>query len=369
MSDKKQYSSLIKSLDDIDVKISPIEPVEQFITGILSIDSVFHGGMPRGKFIEMYGEKNSGKTTTAMLIARQYNLGNEKVCWFDVEDSLDPVYAAKFGWDVHALGTDGLPLLDKVEAVTAEQWLQALREVLKSRYYSFVVIDSLAAMVPKTEYEADLDKGTMGIFPRLVSRFFRTVGPTMLMGCPTTVLILNQQRLDIGNAGPYGAPKIGPGGEAKNHFVAVTLRTLPPKDDTVAEKRVGITQRYQITKSKVFSFIPKKYYNLKILIDEDAGIYEVDFAYELYFAAVQKGLLQDKDGSPWKKNVAFFRGTNLGNGETQILTFLSEPSEVRNAIQAALYETIGDNSDAVQLYPQAGDGRDENPNPQAAQDE
>lgn len=369
MSDTKQYKSLMSELDKIDVKRMPPEPIKRFATGILSIDSAFHGGIPEGKFIEMFGEKNSGKTTTAMLIARQYNQVGKYVCWLDAEKSLDPEYAAKFGWDVYEQN-EGRQLLDVIQTETAEQWLEGLRKILKSNLYDLVVIDSLAAFVPRVELESDLEKGIMGVFPRLVSRFFRTVGPIMAMGCKTTVLILNQQRLDIGNANIYtGAPKIGPGGQAKDHYAAVTLMTMPPKDLMDGTERRGIIQRYQIKKSKVFSFTPRKQYELHIVVDEALGVYEVDTSYELFIVAQEHGLFKDEDGNKWENRVAYFNGQKIGNGEKQILAFLDEPSDLRQQIVDTLYANLSKTGEVHDLPvdDQPGVGQDESPDTQTDQ--
>ena len=355
MSDAKLHATLLKSLEKIDVRVIRPEPVRRTPTRILSLDTVFHGGLPEGRIVEMFGEANFGKSTTALLIARQYMNQGLRVALLDSEKTFDVEYAERFGMDVHALDENGVPLLDVFQATTAEQWLDTIRELLNSRLYQLIIVDTLAGFVPRVEYESSIDKGTMGVFPRLMARFMRVTGPLMGNG-QATVLLLNQVRLDIGNANPYtGAPITTPGGMAVKHAPSIRIQLMKPQDKRVGDKIVGVVFRYKIVKSKLFTPDVKAVHELHIVIDEENQVHEVDTSYELLQAGKNLGLIVGKDGRPWESRVAFFEGVNLGNGEKQILEFLDEPSDIRSRLEQRIYDTIEKGQSLGQVNSDPGD--------------
>ncbi len=336
----KTHDALVKAPVKINVELIRPEPIQNTPTSILSIDGLFSGGMPQCRVIEMYGDNNTGKSTTALLIARQYIRAGKRVAILDAEGTFDMEYAEKFGMDVYAVDPQGVPLLQIFRTSTAEQWMDALFDMLESKLYGLIVIDTLAKFVPRVEFESSIEKGTMGVMPRLASRQFRRIGPLM-QNSPTTLLILNQERLDIGNANIYtGAPKTSPGGKALKHEASIILHTLKPQDKRVGDQVVGLIFRFKVEKSKLWTPDVKAVHELHIQVDDENGIYEVDYSFELFLTAKNLGLLFDKSGLPWQKNNAFFEGENLGNGQDQIIKFLDEPSDVRDRLEAKIYELI-----------------------------
>lgn len=337
---------LLKQLGKINVERIPAAPVPRTVTGILSMDALFRGGIPQGRVIEIYGQEGSGKSTTSLLLVRQYAAQGLRCAILDAENSIDLDYAMKYGLDLNAVDDGGQPLVDIYRANIAEEWFDALREIVKSRLYHLVVVDTLAKFAPRVEFEASIDKGTMGVMPRLVSRFFRIVGP-LLYNNPVTILVLNQERMDIGNANPYtGTPRTSPGGRSMKHEATVTLQTMRLQDKRIGDRMTGHIFRFKTVKSKLWNYDIKHIYELHVLTDDETGVYEVDFANELLAGARALGLLLGKDGKPWKANVAFFEGENIGNGEKQVLEFLAKPSDVRDRIEAAIYSNIASGVDA-----------------------
>lgn len=328
------YNTMIKMLTKINVERREPEPIPRTLTGILSIDTLFMGGIPGERMIQIFGPEGSGKSTIGtILIPRQYIAQGKRVAILDSERSFDIDYARKFGFDPLVVDEDGDPLLDIFRARSAEEWLEAMLLILKNDRYDLIVIDSLAKFAPRVELESDLDKANMAVFPRMLSKFTRIISA---IDYKATILVLNQERLDLGNVNKYtGAAKIAPGGKAMRHEFTVDLHMMTPKDiRNSKEEVVGIMLRARVEKSKIFSPDTKRIHEIRISVQNN--IHEIDTSYELYSEAKRLGLLVDKEGKPYEKLVAYYQGEKIGNGERQILEFLDEPSELRERLESAV---------------------------------
>lgn len=332
----KTRSQLLKRLESINVQLRPPTLTRYRSTGIPSLDFAIRG-MPVDRVVQMYGEKSSGKSTLAMLILRAYLQRGEAVAWLDAERSLTLDYCDLLGIPVDAMD-QGEPLLDRYEATTAEEWFDALRDALASRRYKLIVIDSLAKFAPRAEMEsASFDKQHMGLFPRLVSKFWRVMGAS-LSGADCTILVINQERMDIGNANAATGfvPKTPPGGKAMEHESALTLAMMRPYEtyNEQAERVERLNFRFKIEKSKLFPSSPKRQFDVFLACTPKR--YDVDWSYETFLLAKQLGLFTDKNGEAWVNRVAFFEGEKVADGEQNIIAFFDTESTLKDRIQEAI---------------------------------
>ncbi len=215
--------------------------VEAIPTGALSLDVALGiGGVPRGRVIEIYGPESSGKTTLAQHIVAECQKKGGIAAFIDAEHALDPEYAANLGVNVDEL------LISQPD--TGEQALEIAEELVRSSAVDIVVIDSVAALVPKDEIEGTMEDKQMGLQARLMSKALRKL--TGIVGkTNTTVVFINQLRQKIGVM--YGNPETTTGGNALKYYASVRLDirkidTLK-KDDTEVGNRV----RVKVVKNKV----------------------------------------------------------------------------------------------------------------------
>ena len=189
------------------------EDVEVIPTGALSLDVALGvGGIPRGRIIEIYGPESSGKTTlTLHIIAEAQKLGGE-AAFIDAEHALDPVYAKKLGVDVEKLIVS--------QPNTGEEALEIVERLVRSSAVDLVVVDSVAALVSKTELEGSMGDAHVGLLARLMSQALRKLASVMNK-TSTTVIFINQLREKVGQM--YGNPETTPGGRALKFYSTVRL--------------------------------------------------------------------------------------------------------------------------------------------------
>ncbi len=215
--------------------------VEAIPTGALALDAALGiGGVPRGRIIEVYGPESSGKTTLALeILAEAQNMGGV-VAFIDAEHALDPVYAARIGVDIDEV------LISQPD--TGEQALEICDMLVCSGAVDVVVIDSVAALVPRAEIEGEIGDTTVGLQARLMSQALRKLAGS-LSKSKTTCIFINQLREKIGVM--FGNPETTPGGRALKFFSSVRMEIR--RKDSIKEKgeiignRVGV----KIVKNKV----------------------------------------------------------------------------------------------------------------------
>ncbi len=292
--------------------------IEAIPTGSIGLDIALGiGGVPKGRIIEIYGPESSGKTTLALhVLAEEQKRGG--VCAFiDAEHALDPSYARKLGVDVANL------LIAQPDA--GEQALEIADTLVRSGAVSVVVVDSVAALVPKAELEGDMGDAQMGLQARLMSQAMRKLTASINRS-KCTVIFINQIRMKIGVM--FGNPETTTGGNALKFYASVRLdirRTGAIKD---RDQTVGNTTRVRVVKNKVAP--PFREVEFDIMYGE--GISKIG---ELIDLGVKAGIVE-KSGS-WFS----YDGQRVGQGRENAKNFLKENPAVADSIEGKLRQSHG----------------------------
>jgi recombination protein RecA len=288
-------------------------PVNVIPSGCLSIDAALGvGGFPRGRVIEIYGPESGGKTTlTLQVIAEAQKLGGQ-AAFIDAEHALDPSYARKLGVDVDNL------LVSQPDH--GEQALEIAETLIRSGGVDVVVIDSVAALVPKAELEGDMGDPSMGLQARLMSQALRKL-TAIVSKSRTCLIFINQIREKIGVM--FGNPETTTGGRALKFYASmrVDIRRIQAIKD--GDRVVGSRTRAKIVKNKVAA--PFREAEFDILYGE--GISREG---DLVDLGVDKGILE-KSGT-WIS----FGGERMGQGRDNARVFLKENPDIREKLEAAL---------------------------------
>ena len=285
--------------------------VDAIPTGSLGLDLALGiGGVPRGRIVEVYGPESSGKTTLALhILAEAQKLGGE-VAFIDVEHALDPVYAAALGVDIDSL------LVSQPD--TGEQAMEICEALVRSGAIDAIIVDSVAAMVPKAEIEGEMGDSHVGLQARLMSQALRKL--TGVIGKTNTVCIfINQLREKVGIV--YGNPEVTTGGRALKYYSSVRIdvrRIEGLKDSTGAF--IGNRTRAKIVKNKVAP--PFREAEFDIMFGE--GISKIG---EILDLGVKLGVVQ--------KSGAWFNygEMRLGQGRDNAKQFLKDHPEVSDEIE------------------------------------
>ena len=290
--------------------------VDAISTGSLSLDLALGiGGLPRGRIVEIYGPESSGKTTLALhCIAEAQKAGGE-VAFIDVEHALDPVYAKALGVDIDSL------LVSQPD--TGEQALEICEALVRSGAIDAIVIDSVAAMVPRAEIEGEMGDSHVGLQARLMSQALRKL--TGVIGKTGTVAIfINQLREKVGVV--YGNPEVTAGGRALKYYssVRIDVRRIEGLKDS-SGSFIGNRTRAKIVKNKVAP--PFKEAEFDIMFGE--GISKVG---EIIDLGVKLGAVQ--------KSGAWFNygETRLGQGRDNAKQFLRDNPDIAAEIEAIVRE-------------------------------
>ena len=214
---------------------------ETFPTGSLSLDIALGvGGIPRGRVIEIYGPESSGKTTICQHIIAEVQKMGGTAAFIDMEHALDPVYAARVGVDIDNL------LVSQPD--TGEQALEITETLVRSGGVDIVVVDSVAALVPRSEIEGDMGDATMGVQARLMSQALRKLSGAINQ-TKTAVVFTNQLRSKIGVM--FGNPETTTGGNALKFYASVRLDVRRIQAIKMGEEVIGNRTRVKVVKNKV----------------------------------------------------------------------------------------------------------------------
>jgi recombination protein RecA len=293
-------------------------PVEVIATGSISLDVALGiGGYPRGRIIEIYGPESSGKTSLALHAVANAQKAGGIAAFIDAEHALDPDYAQKLGVDTDAL------LVSQPD--TGEQALEIADMLIRSGAIDIIVIDSVAALVPKAEIEGEMGDSHVGLQARLMSQALRKVAGA-LNQTKTTAIFINQLREKIGVM--FGSPETTTGGKALKFYASVRLdvrRIETLKDGTDA---VGNRTRVKVVKNKMSP--PFKVAEFDIL-------YGVGISREgsLIDLGVEQGIVR-KSGA-WYT----YDGDQLGQGKENARTYLRENPDLANEIEKRIKEKLG----------------------------
>lgn len=301
---------------------SEIEDIESIPTGSLSLDLALGiGGLPMGRIIEIYGPESSGKTTlTLELLAQAQKLG--KVCAFiDAEHALDPLYARKLGVKIEDVFIS--------QPDNGEQALEICETLVRSGGVDVIIVDSVAALVPRAEIEGDMGDNHVGLQARLMSQALRKLAGTIKQA-NAMVVFINQLRMKIGVM--FGSPETTTGGNALKYYASVRLdirKGAPIKD---RDEVIGSETRVKVVKNKVAP--PFKQANFQILFN-----YGIAKSGELIDLGVQARVLE-KAGAWFAYN-----GSNIAQGKVNAMRYLDDNPEVAEEIERRIREYFAQNSD------------------------
>jgi recombination protein RecA len=293
-------------------------PVEIIPTGSIALDVALGiGGLPRGRIVEIYGPESSGKTTVALHALANAQRAGGIAAFIDAEHALDPEYAQKLGVDTEAL------LVSQPD--TGEQALEIMDMLIRSGAIDIVVIDSVAALVPKAEIEGEMGDSHVGLQARLMSQALRKITGA-LNQTKTTAVFINQLREKVGVM--FGSPETTTGGKALKFYASVRLdirRIETLKDGTEA---VGNRTRIKVVKNKMSP--PFKTAEFDILYG--IGISKEGSLIDL---GVEQGIVR-KAGA-WYT----YDGDQLGQGKENARNFLRDNVDIANEIEKKIKEKLG----------------------------
>src|SRR2546428_3644753 len=292
-------------------------PVSVIPSGCLSIDAALGvGGFPRGRVIEIYGPESGGKTTmTLHVIAEAQKLGGQ-AAFIDAEHALDPVYARKLGVDVDNL------LVSQPD--NGEQALEIAETLIRSGGVDIVVVDSVAALVPKAELEGDMGDPQMGLQARLMSQALRKL-TGIVSKSRTCLIFINQIREKIGVM--FGNPETTTGGRALKFYASMRVDIRRIQAIKEGDKVVGSRTRAKVVKNKVAA--PFREAEFDIVYGE--GISREG---DLIDLGVEKGVLE-KSGT-W----ICFGGERMGQGRENARVFLRENKDIRDKLENVLRKKL-----------------------------
>lgn len=217
-----------------------IGSVELIPTGILSVDLALGGGIPRGRIIEIYGPESSGKTTLATYMIGQVQKRGGLAAFIDAEHAFDPDYAKTLGVD--------LPSLLVSQPDTGEQALEIAETLVRSNAVDIIVIDSVAALVPRAEIEGEMGDAMVGVQARLMSQALRKL-TGVISKSKTTVIFINQIRMKIGVM--FGNPETTSGGNALKFYASLRIEIRRKEQLKEGDQVVGITTGIKVVKNKI----------------------------------------------------------------------------------------------------------------------
>ena len=287
-------------------------------TGCLPLDAALGvGGVPRGRIVEIFGPESSGKTTVALHIVAEAQKTGGVAAFIDAEHALDPVYAKKLGVDIDNL------LISQPD--NGEQALEIADALVRSGAIDVVVVDSVAALVPKAEIEGDMGDSHVGLQARLMSQAMRKL-TGIISKSRTTAIFINQIREKVGVM--FGNPETTTGGRALKFYASIRLDVR--KIDTIKQGNdpVGSRTRIKVVKNKVAP--PFKQAEFDIMygegISREGSLIDMGTAFEIL----------DKSGT-WYS----YQGTRLGQGKENVKAYLKEHAdtalEIENKIREKLF--------------------------------
>lgn len=289
--------------------------VDAISTGCLSLDIALGvGGVPRGRIIEVYGPEASGKTTLAQHIVAEVQKEGGVAAFVDAEHALDPDYAKKIGVDIDKM------LISQPD--TGEQALEIVETLVRSGGVDVVVIDSVAALVPKAEIEGDMGDSHMGLQARLMSQALRKLAG-IVHKSKTTVIFINQIRMKIGVF--FGNPETTTGGNALKFYSSVRIEVRRSAQIKQGEKIIGNQVKAKVVKNKVAA--PFKTTSFDIMYNEGISV-----AGDILDTGLAFGVI-NKSGNSYT-----YGDTKLGVGRENAKSFLREDKKLRDGLRKKIWQ-------------------------------
>lgn len=311
---QKQFGKgSIMKLGDEGAKIN----IEAISTGSISLDiATGIGGIPRGRIVEIYGPESSGKTTLTLHIIAEAQKNGGKAAFIDAEHALDPEYARNLGVNIDEL------LVSQPD--TGEQALEICELLVRSGALDVVIVDSVAALVPKSEIEGSMGDSYVGLHARLMSQALRKLTGAINKS-NTAVVFINQLREKVGVM--YGSPEVTTGGRALKFYSSMRIDVRKVEAIKSGEQILGSRTRVKIVKNKVAP--PFKQAEFDIMYGKG-----ISKAGDLLDCAVSEKII-DKAGS-WYS----FNGNRIGQGRENVKEYLIQNSDILNQIERMLLDTL-----------------------------
>ena len=293
-------------------------PVEVIPSGSIALDLALGiGGFPRGRIVEIYGPESSGKTTVALHAIANAQRAGGIAAFIDAEHALDPEYAKKLGVDIDAL------LVSQPD--TGEQALEIMDMLIRSGALDIVVIDSVAALVPRAEIEGEMGDSHVGLQARLMSQALRKITGALSQS-KTTAIFINQLREKIGVF--FGSPETTTGGKALKFYASIRLDVRRIETLKDGQDAVGNRTRVKVVKNKMAP--PFKQAEFDILYG--GGISREGSLIDL---GVDQGII--KKSGAWYT----YDGDQLGQGKENARVFLRDNPDLANEIEKRIKEMMG----------------------------
>ena len=304
-----------------------IEPIKAISTGSLGLDLALGiGGVPQGRIIEVYGPESSGKTTLALQITAECQKNGGVCAFIDAEHALDVIYARNLGVDIDNL------LVSQPDY--GEQALDIVETIARSGAVDLIVIDSVAALTPKSEIEGEMSDQNVGVQARLMSKALRKLtGILHKMNC--TVIFINQIRMKIGMMG-YGSPETTTGGNALKFYASVRIDVRRVASLKQGESQIGNRVKAKVIKNKVAP--PFRQAEFDIMFGE--GISKEG---ELVDYGVKLDII-DKSGA-WFS----YEDTKLGQGRENVKQKFKDEPELAKVIEDKIKEAMGMSSSLMTM--------------------
>jgi recombination protein RecA len=296
----------------------PLEEIAVIPTGALSLDVALGvGGLPRGRIVEIYGPESSGKTTLALhVVAEAQRLGGI-AAFIDAEHALDPIYARKLGVNIDEL------LISQPD--TGEQALEIAETLVRSNAVDVIVIDSVAALVPRAELDGDMGDSLPGLQARLMSQALRKLTAAIARsGC--VVVFINQIREKIGVM--FGNPETTTGGRALKFYASVRLDIRRQDAIKQGTESIGVRTKVKVVKNKLAP--PFREAEFDVLYGEG-----ISKSGTILDAGVEQGIIE-KSGT-WYT----YKTERIGQGRENARKWLQENPVVLSDLEAKIRETLG----------------------------
>ena len=295
-----------------------LQTIESIPTGSLALDAALGiGGVPRGRIVEIYGPESSGKTTLALQIIAEAQRAGGVAAFVDAEHALDPAYAARLGVDIEDI------LISQPD--TGEQALEITDMLVRSGAIDVIVVDSVAALVPRAELEGEMGDVTVGLQARLMSQAMRKLAGS-LNRSQTTCIFINQLREKVGVM--FGSPETTSGGRALKFYASIRIDIRRIDSIKQGTDIVGNRVRAKVVKNKVAP--PFRQAEFDIMYGQ--GISKEGSLLDL---GVEEGIVQ-KSGA-WYT----YGEERIGQGREAAKEFLRDHGDLRDTIDAQIREKIG----------------------------
>lgn len=292
--------------------------IQSVSTGSIGLDSALGiGGLPRGRVVEIYGPESGGKTTVSLQVIAEAQKAGGTAAFIDAEHAMDPVYAKKLGVDIDNL------LVSQPDY--GEQALEICETLVRSGAVDIIVIDSVAALVPKAEIEGDMGDAQMGLQARLMSQALRKL-TAIAAKSKTVIIFINQLREKIGVF--FGNPETTPGGRALKFYSSVRLDVRAREKIKEGDTIIGTRVMVKVVKNKV----APPFKSASFVLVHGQGISKEA---ELVDLGLKEGLIE-KSGS-WYS----LEGEKIGQGLNQSMAYLKEHKAAANKLEKNIRKSLG----------------------------